>query len=61
MLACIMCLAVLSSLLNLMQGATTETDADVSCEADSSEFPTVVMHLMGKGGSTAAHLTNCGP
>ena len=59
MLACIICLAVLSGLLNLMRGATSEIDADASFEADSTEFPTVVMHLLEKGGNTAARLSNC--
>lgn len=44
-----MCLAVLSSLLNLMRGATLETAAEESCEADATEFPTVEMHLLAKG------------
>lgn len=47
--ACIMFLAVLSSLLNLMRGATSETDAE-SCEADSTLFSTVEMHRLPKEG-----------
>lgn len=43
---CIMFLAVLSSLLNLIRGGTSETEADASCEADSTGFPVVVMDLM---------------
>jgi hypothetical protein len=49
-----MCLEVLSSLLNLIRGVTSEIDAEESREADSTLFPTVVMHLLVKGGNTAA-------
>lgn len=44
----------------MMRGATSEIGADASFEADSTEFPTVVMHLLEKGGNTAARLSNCG-
>lgn len=49
--ACIMCLAVLSSLLNLMRGATSEEAAGGACEADSTELPDVEIHLLVKCGS----------
>lgn len=51
---CIMCLAVLSSLLNLMRGATSDPDIVESWVADSTGFTPVVMHLLGKGGETVS-------
>lgn len=60
MRACIMWLAVLSSLLNLILGVTSGIDAEESCEADSTVFSTVVMHLLVKGGSTAAQCNKPG-
>uniref|UniRef100_A0A2P2IXU9 Uncharacterized protein n=1 Tax=Rhizophora mucronata TaxID=61149 RepID=A0A2P2IXU9_RHIMU len=44
----IMCLAVLWSILNLMQGVTPLTAAKESWATDSTELPTVVMLLVGK-------------
>lgn len=53
--ACIMCLDVLSSLLNLMRGAKSETGAaEESCEAELG-LTVVVIHLLGKVGIAAVH------
>lgn len=48
--ACIMCFAVLSSLLNLMWGTTSGMAP--SCETDSLVCPVVVMYLTIKLGPT---------
>ena len=52
--ACIMCLAVLSSLLNLMRGGKSETGAAESCEAEVG-LTDVERHLPWKVGIVAVH------
>lgn len=52
--ACIICLAVLSSLLNLTWVVTSETNGDESTEDDSTESPTDAMDLQENGGNTFA-------
>lgn len=42
---CIMCLAVLSSLLNLIRGGTSGMEAEASWGTDSTGFPNVAKHL----------------
>ena len=54
-----MFLAVLSSLLNLILGGISEIDADESTDDDSTEFPTVEMDRLEKGGNTSAQWNKC--
>lgn len=51
--ACIICLAVLSSLLNLIWGTSSVIGVEGTLEADSTDFPTVVIVLLGNGGPAA--------
>lgn len=53
--ACIICLAVLSSLLNLMREAPSVMAFEATFAADSAEFPAVVMVLLRNGGPAAVH------
>lgn len=46
--ACIMCLAVLSSLLNLMRGGTPDSEEEASCASESAELSVVEKHLLDK-------------
>lgn len=59
--ACIICLAVLSSLLNLMRGAKSEEAAAGGYEADSTELSDVEIHLLAKCGSIIAGGNKPGP
>lgn len=58
--ACIICRAVLSSLLNLIRGATLEIDGGESTKDDSAESPAVAMDLQEKGGNSFAQWTTRG-
>ena len=51
--ACMMFLAVLSSLLNLMRGEISVTAVEACWEIESLEL--LVMHLLPMAGVTAAH------
>lgn len=45
---CIMCFAVLSSLLNLIRGVTRESEVEASWETVSKGVPIVAMNLLEK-------------
>jgi len=49
--ACIMCLAVLSSLLNLMRGGNSGSGKELSSE-ESTEFVSVDINLLWKWGTS---------